>query len=193
MTRSHRTFRIIQTTQDNSRYPRQFRHTKCGVDLKRVPPKSRPARQHASCTATYTRPARRDSAVHVSLSSDSHVKQPGAIKPHSSQTARRRQNSPPDIDLGCTTPTMPLSCRGAPFRRAAARRVCPVYRTTPDSLSSAQMEITGRRHDLPRHLSVTSPRNTPSSEGRDRSLFNHRVAIRFLQAWQRPTLPSLET
>ena len=64
---------------------------------------------------------------------------PEQQSPTSSHTARRRQYSPPDIDLGCTTPTMPLSCRGAPCRRAAARRVCPVYRTTRDSLSTAFM------------------------------------------------------
>ncbi len=119
---------------------------------------------------------------------------PEQQSPTSSHTARRRQYSPPDIDLGCTTPTMPLSCRGAPCRRAAARRVCPVYRTTRDSLSSAKLEKTGRRCGLPRRLSATPTRTLPHGEGHDRSAhFPIVVLLRFLQAWQRPTLPSLET
>jgi hypothetical protein len=48
---------------------------KFGVDLKRRPPKSRPAISAKGCPSKET--ARRDSAVHVSLSSDSPVKQPG--------------------------------------------------------------------------------------------------------------------
>jgi hypothetical protein len=57
-----------------------------GVDLKRVPPKSRPAAPHGG-TSTQgkrippTQATRKDSAVHVSLPSDSPVKQPGANSP----------------------------------------------------------------------------------------------------------------
>ena len=53
-----------------------------GVDLKRVPPKSRPTallpRMHLSMPPPVEEAVRKDSAVHVSLSSDSLVKQPGA-------------------------------------------------------------------------------------------------------------------
>ena len=45
------------------------------VDLKRVPPKSRPAAIPKNCSLA--KAARKDPAVHVSLSSDSLVKQPG--------------------------------------------------------------------------------------------------------------------
>ena len=51
------------------------------VDLKRVPPKSRPTallpRKHLSTPPPVEEAVRKDSAVHVSLSSDSLFKQPG--------------------------------------------------------------------------------------------------------------------
>ena len=53
---------------------------KSGVDLKRVPPKSRPAALRRDRPLKVDPPleaARKDSAVHVSLSSDSLFKQPG--------------------------------------------------------------------------------------------------------------------
>jgi hypothetical protein len=55
--------------------PQKHRLREIGVDLKRRPPKSRPAISAKGCPSEET--ARRDSAVHVSLSSDSPVKQPG--------------------------------------------------------------------------------------------------------------------
>jgi hypothetical protein len=70
-----------------------------GVDLKRRPPKSRPAGSRsklASCEAKLRSriAARRDSAVHVSLSSDSPVKQPGTkMVPLSSHPESRRSQS----------------------------------------------------------------------------------------------------
>ena len=69
-----------------------------GVDLKRVPPKSRPAASFG-WIAPSEDTARRDPAVHVSLSSDSPVKQPGTKavpspdRPESRRSPNRRQRS----------------------------------------------------------------------------------------------------
>ena len=60
-----------------------------GVDLKRRPPKSRPAAPHRRHTSPLGDAARKDSAVHVSLSSDSPVKQPGTRKGPSPRKNRR--------------------------------------------------------------------------------------------------------
>jgi hypothetical protein len=71
-----------------------------GVDLKRVPPKSRPAastntsHRLASMEPCYMPAARKDSAVHVSLSSDSPVKQPGAHHPLSGRAREPAKQSP---------------------------------------------------------------------------------------------------
>jgi hypothetical protein len=68
-----------------------------GVDLKRVPPKSRPATRHKITIrdGTRTRAARKDSAVHVSLSSDSPIKQPGASHPLPGRTRELAKQLPP--------------------------------------------------------------------------------------------------
>ena len=50
-----------------------------GVDLKRVPPKSRPTAAKIRDKSPIEEAVRKDSAVHVSLSSDSLVKQPGNL------------------------------------------------------------------------------------------------------------------
>jgi hypothetical protein len=53
------------------------------VDLKRVPPKSRPA-----ASSSIKEAARKDPAVHVSLSSDSLIKEPGTSEPRSHSTKK---------------------------------------------------------------------------------------------------------
>jgi hypothetical protein len=62
-----------------------------GVDLKRRPPKSRPAAPPLEDRSSIEDTARRDSAVHVSLSSDSPIKQPGtkAVPPSGEPESRR--------------------------------------------------------------------------------------------------------
>jgi hypothetical protein len=70
-----------------------------GVDLKRVPPKSRPAAQHIQpatrMTSQTRRAARKDSAVHVSLSSDSLVKQHRVRDPKTARLQRAQTSFPP--------------------------------------------------------------------------------------------------
>ena len=68
MTRSH--WSLLATPHASDASPRQP-----SVDLKRRPPKSRPGRL-ARKVSFARQAARKDSAVHVSLSSDSPVKQP---------------------------------------------------------------------------------------------------------------------
>src|SRR5713101_8916471 len=65
-----------------------------GVDLKRRPPKSRPATSAKGFPSEEA--ARRDSAVHVSLSSYSPVKQPGtkAVPPTGEPEGRRSLRPP---------------------------------------------------------------------------------------------------
>jgi hypothetical protein len=65
-----------------------------GVDLKRVPPKSRQAPQHhdqRSRTSQKRRKARKDPAVHVSLPSDSLVKQHAEAETSSSLQSGQRE------------------------------------------------------------------------------------------------------
>src|SRR5262245_686025 len=70
-----------------------------GVDLKRVPPKSRRpppvSRKIPEGTLSIEEPARKDSAVHVSLSSDSPVKQPGTMAVPPSVAGRPSKLKPP--------------------------------------------------------------------------------------------------
>jgi hypothetical protein len=69
------------------------------VPKKRVPPKSRPAASFRDCSPADT--ARKDSAVHVSLSSDSLVKQPGDRgDPLSLVSPESRRNSKPPTETG---------------------------------------------------------------------------------------------
>ena len=60
---------------------------------------SRPAAIRAK-VSLHEKAARKDSAVHVSLSSDSLVKEPGERCPPT--YINRRLNLPPPIDFGCT-------------------------------------------------------------------------------------------
>jgi hypothetical protein len=57
------------------------------VDLKRVPPKSRPA-----ASSSIKEAARKDPAVHVSLSSDSLVKEPRTSRSHCHEESTPQQN-----------------------------------------------------------------------------------------------------
>ena len=64
------------------------------VPKKRVPPKSRPTASFRDCSLADA--ARKDSAVHVSLSSDSLVKQPGIVAiPLSGEPESRRTSKLP--------------------------------------------------------------------------------------------------
>ena len=81
-------------------------NTKSGVDLKRRPPKSRPVTSPFKDQASFEAKSpieeatRRDSAVHVSLSSYSPVKQPGTMAvPLSGEPESRRSLGPP-IGIG---------------------------------------------------------------------------------------------
>ena len=89
-----------------------------GVDLKRRPPKSRPT---ASLGESLLRrkAARKDSAVHVSLSSDSPVKQPGTMVVPSSAGPRvvEATNFRPRSEV--VQPLKVRSFGGAPSRRHA--------------------------------------------------------------------------
>jgi hypothetical protein len=66
-----------------------------GVDLKRVPPKSRPPHLTRRLASSIKDAARKDSAVHVSLSSYSLVKQPGTVEVPLSGTPESRRSFNP--------------------------------------------------------------------------------------------------
>jgi hypothetical protein len=78
-------------------------HKTHSVDLKRRPPKSRPAAPLVEDKLQPREAARKDSAVHVSLSSDSPVKQPGTLRlrppphfppPHEGREVRGSRRNP---------------------------------------------------------------------------------------------------
>src|SRR5262245_39533677 len=71
--------------------------------------------------------ARKDSAVHVSLSSDSPVKQPGAHAVPLSSHAREPTKPLPPTRVDGRSPVSVKSFGGAPFRRAAAHRAEDLY------------------------------------------------------------------
>jgi hypothetical protein len=96
-----------------------------GVDLKRRPPKSRPAAPHRRHTPSIGKAARRDSAVHVSLSSDSPVKQPGTRRPHPPVNRRAVEAQGPPIRSEAWSPNISEELRRravAPRRRRAEAR-----------------------------------------------------------------------
>ena len=88
-----------------------------GVDLKRRPPKSRPAAPHRRHRSPIEDATRRDSAVHVSLSSDSPVKQPGTGRSH--PPVSRRAVEARDLRLGSEA-WSPISVRS--FEDAPSHR-----------------------------------------------------------------------
>ena len=154
-------FRLITTFDEVPPSPRYDRHgTACtaphrphrgiGVDLKRVPPKSRPTASAPSPILKVLRPliskpsleaARKDSAVHVSLSSDSPVKQPGTAGVPSLRDRRAVEASHPDSASGLATYISEVLRTGASSRRAAARRVWWLYRRGPRALSTAFIAV----------------------------------------------------
>jgi hypothetical protein len=153
-------FRLITTFDEVPPSPRYDRHgTACtaphrphrgiGVDLKRVPPKSRPTVSapgpiRRSCDPKIEpslEAVRKDSAVHVSLSSDSPVKQPGTAGVPSLRDRRAVEASHPDSASGLVTLSVRSFNTGASSRRAAARRVWWLYRRGPRALSTAFMAV----------------------------------------------------
>jgi hypothetical protein len=113
------------------------RLTTFGVDLKRVPPKSRPAAFPPGDKSPVASAARKDSAVHVSLSSDSPVKQPGigrslplGVAPKSVEAPSLRPRSDGWVTLSVR------SFEGAPSRRRRRRAVEVTYRREPVRLST---------------------------------------------------------
>ena len=130
------------------------------VDRNVRPPKSRPA---ASLTGEKT--ARRDSAVHVSLSSDSPVKQPGTEPvPFPSKEGRR---SPRFRDHRKLVHRISVrSFAGAPSRRSRQRAVRAVYRTRPRTLSTPKPAESAR---VPYFSTLT---RTAAPAGRHRLFFS---------------------
>jgi hypothetical protein len=96
--------------------------------------------------------ARKDSAVHVSLSSDSPVKQPGTAGVPSPRDRRAVEASIPDSASGLVTYISEVLRTGASSRRAAARRVWWLYRRGPRALSTA-------------FVAVFLPSGTPANSG----------------------------
>ena len=77
--------------------------------------------------ATHMHAARKDSAVHVSLSSDSPVKQPGTHAVPLSSQAREPTKPLPPTRVDGRSPVSVKSFGGAPSRRAAAHRAEDLY------------------------------------------------------------------
>jgi hypothetical protein len=108
-------------------------------DLKRVPPKSRPA------APSREEAARKDPAVHVSLSSDSPVKQPGTgVVPFSRKPGRAIEAHASDCDRKLVYEHLSEGFVGAPSRRSGRRAVENVYMPPAFRLSTAAGSISPR-------------------------------------------------
>jgi hypothetical protein len=119
-------------------YWSQTIHIACshGVTFKRVPPKSCPIEQSAKACALAKGAIRKDSAVHVSLSSYSVVKQPGAGSPSpiagSHQTPHHSTTNDNRTTAGCLSTHLSEELRGAetclgPGAKAVPRSVRGLY------------------------------------------------------------------
>jgi len=104
------------------------------VDLKRVPPKSRPTASFG-WIAPSADTARQGPAVHVSLSSDSPVKQPGtkAIPSPDSPESRRSPNH--RCEIGAWSPNISGASEARHRTEAAAHR-SSLYRSALTPLST---------------------------------------------------------
>ena len=138
LTRSHSCSRAPSTLDLHRTHACRL-HDK-GVDLKRRPPKSLPAaplsKNASSKPVSIEEAARRDSAVHVSLSSDSPVKQPGtkAVPPSGEPESRRSLGLP--IGIGSLVTDISEVLRGRAVAPRRRRAEWAVYRPRPAPMST---------------------------------------------------------
>jgi hypothetical protein len=148
-------FRLITTFDEVPPSPRYDRHgTACtaphrphrgiGVDLKRVPPKSRPTASAPGLirrsTPRWKRPARTPPSTFLFLP----IHLSNSPEPQGFPTLRVRravEASHPDSASGLVTLSVRSFSTGASSRRAAARRVWWLYRRGPRGLSTAFMAV----------------------------------------------------
>ena len=115
---------------------------KSAMYLKREPPKSLP-KLPLIRIASHKEAARKDPAVHVSLSSDSLFKQPGDREiPSPHQPGSRRSAMHPKT-IGCRFTVPVRSFRGAQSRCKRTARRWPVYRLRLIALSTANGLLLG--------------------------------------------------
>lgn len=119
--------------------------------LKREPPMSLPKAAFDEELLLHARAARKDSAVHVSLSSDSLVKEPGEQCPPT--YVIRRLNFPPPIDFGCTSHRTSLrSFRGTPSHRGGGAPCRPLYAPSPPIVNPIPRQKSRAVDNSPRGL-----------------------------------------
>jgi hypothetical protein len=144
-------------------YWSQTIHIACshGVTFKRVPPKSRPTEHPHKACAPRESAVRKDSAVHVSLSSYSVVKQPGAKSPSpiaGSHQALHPTTNDNRATAGCLCTHLSEELRGA--ETCLGRRAMAAPRSVRGLYAHAPFIVNGNRQE-----NVVTPDPGPQAGG----------------------------